>query len=112
MADRSARVLTPVALFEFGNLATTLLILRATDLPHADTRSLTAATTLAVLLYAAHNAAATAASFAGGQVADRLNPRVVLAGGAVVYVASYALFAVPSTVGRSSCSRFCRPVSA
>jgi MFS family permease len=52
------RALTPAALFELGNLATTLLILRATDLLHADGRSLTAATSLAVLLYAAHNAAA------------------------------------------------------
>lgn len=88
------RVLTPVALFECGNLATTLLILRATDLLHTDTRSLTAATSLAVILYAAHNAAATAASLGGGQLADRLNPRLVFAAGAVVYVASYALFAV------------------
>lgn len=89
-----ARVLTPVALFEFGNLATTLLILRATDLLHTAGRSLTAATTLAVLLYAAHNAAASAASLVGGQVADRINARIVFAGGAAMYVLSYALFAV------------------
>ncbi|MDQ2796619.1 MAG: MFS transporter [Actinomycetota bacterium] len=88
------RALTPVALFEFGNLATTLLILRATDLLHTDTRSLTAATSLAVLLYAAHNAAATVASLGGGQIADRINPRVVFATGAGVYVASYLIFAV------------------
>lgn len=88
------RTLTPVALFEFGNLATTLLILRATGLLHTDTRSLTAATSLAILLYAAHNAAATAASLGGGQIADRINPRVVFATGAAAYVASYLLFAV------------------
>lgn len=88
------RVLTPVMLFEFGNLATTLLILRATDLLHTDSRSLTAATSLAILLYAAHNAAATAASLVGGQIADRVNPRVVFSSGAAVYVASYLLFAV------------------
>jgi MFS family permease len=87
------RALTPAALFEFGNLATTLLILRATDLLHADGRSLTAATSIAVVLYAAHNAAAAIASLGGGQVADRFNPRIVFASGAVVYVASYLLFA-------------------
>ncbi|XAS77157.1 MFS transporter [Dermatophilaceae bacterium Sec6.4] len=88
------QVLTPVALFEFGNLATTLLILRATDLLHTDARSLTAATSLAILLYAAHNAAATVASLGGGQLADRINPRVVFAAGAATYVLSYLLFAV------------------
>jgi len=87
------RALTPAALFELGNVATTLLILRATDLLHAGDRSLTAATSIAVLLYAASNAAATIASLAGGQLADRANPRVVFAAGAAVYVASYALFA-------------------
>jgi len=51
-----ARALTPAALFELGNLATTLLILRATNLLHADGRSLTAATSLAILMYAAHMA--------------------------------------------------------
>lgn len=67
-----ARVLTPVALFELGNLATTLLILRATDLlattgPGGTGRDLTAAaTSLAILLYAAHNAAATVAALVGG----------------------------------------------
>jgi MFS family permease len=93
-----ARVLTPVALFELGNVATTLLILRATDLLHTGSghgtgRDLTAATSLAVLLYAAHNAAATVASLGGGQLADRLDPRFVFAAGASVYVLGYALFA-------------------
>jgi len=87
------RALTPAALFELGNVATTLLILRATDLLHADGRSLTAATSIAVLLYAAHNAAATLASLGAGQLADRVNPRAVFAAGAAVYVASYLLFA-------------------
>ena len=60
------RVLAPVALFELGNVATTLLILRATGLLHTSGRSLTAATSLAILLYVAHNAAATATALAGG----------------------------------------------
>lgn len=91
------RVLTPVALFELGNVATTLLILRGTDLLHTGSghgRDITAATSLAILLYAAHNAAATVASLGGGQLADRLNPRLVFAAGASVYVAGYLLFAI------------------
>jgi MFS family permease len=94
-----ARTLTPVALFELGNLATTLLILRATDLLHADGtgRSVTAATSLAILLYAGHNATATVAALAGGQLADRIDPRMVFAAGGIVYVAGYVLFAVGVT---------------
>ena len=53
-----ARVLVPVACFELGNLATTFLILRATTQLEATGRSATAATSLAILMYAAHNAAA------------------------------------------------------
>src|SRR5206468_408197 len=52
------RVLAAPTLFELGNLATSLLILRATQLLHTDGRSLTHATSIAVLLYAAHNLAA------------------------------------------------------
>jgi MFS family permease len=93
------RTLTPVALFELGNLATTLLILRATDLLDAagTGRSATAATSLAILLYAGHNAAATLAALGGGHLADRLDPRVVFAAGGVVYVTGYGLFAAGPT---------------
>lgn len=91
------RALTPAALFELGNLATTLLILRATDLLHVagadELRSLTGATSMAILLYAAHNGAATLASLAGGSLADRISPRIVFAAGSAVYVIGYLLFA-------------------
>ncbi|MGH3471835.1 MAG: MFS transporter [Nocardioidaceae bacterium] len=87
------RALTPATLFELGNLATTLLILRATDLLHDDGRSLTAATSLAIILYAAHNAAAAVAALAGGHLIDRVSPRAVFAGGALVYVFGYLVFA-------------------
>lgn len=89
-----ARILAPAALFELGNVATTLLILRATDLLHTESRSLTAATSVAILMYAAHNGAASLAAAGGGQLADRANPRVVFALAAGVYVVAYALFAV------------------
>lgn len=87
------RTLAPAALFELGNVATTLLILRATDLLQADGRSLATATSIAILLYAGHNAAAMVASFAGGHAVDRFGPRRVFGLGAVVYVAAYAAFA-------------------
>lgn len=88
------RALTPAAFFELGNLATTLLILRATNLLNTSSRTLTAATSLAILLYAAHNAFATIASIIGGQLADRFNPRMVFGAGAAVYVISYGTFSL------------------
>jgi len=75
-------------------VATTLLILRATQLLHHDNRSLTGAASLAILLYAGHNALATIASVAGGHWIDRTGPRVVFTAAAGLYVAAYGLFAV------------------
>ena len=49
------RPLLPILAFELGNMATTLLILRATTLLHVGGRSIAAATSLAVLIYAGHN---------------------------------------------------------
>ncbi len=89
-----ARTLAPAALFELGNVATTLLILRATTLLHTDGRTLAAATSLAILLYACHNAAATLSALGGGHLLDRAGPRVVFASGAAAYVVGYGIFAV------------------
>ena len=88
------RVLTPVALFELGNLATTLLILRATDLLQAGGRDATAAASVAIVLYAAHNAAASVASIGGGHFADRFTARHVFTAAAALYAAGYTVFAV------------------
>ncbi|OMB93589.1 MFS transporter [Mycobacterium colombiense] len=87
------RALAPVALFEFGNVATTLLILRATQLLSTPYRSVTAATSLAILIYASHNMIATLASLVAGRWYDRAGPRIVFATGAAVYVIGYGLFA-------------------
>ncbi len=87
------RALVPVLLFEFGNLATTLLILRATQLLTSPQRSVAAATTAAILIYAVHNVVATFASLAAGRWFDRAGPRVVFAAGAAVYVLAYGGFA-------------------
>jgi len=82
-----------VAAFELANVATTLLILRATQLLDTDARRTAAATSIAILLYAGHNAAATVSAMVVGRLVDRFGPRPVFAAGAAVYVASYALFA-------------------
>lgn len=87
------RALLPVALFEFGNVATTLLILRSTQLLTSPQRTVTAATSLAILTYAGHNAVATAASVAAGRWYDRTGPRAVFAIVAGVYVIGYGAFA-------------------
>lgn len=90
------RPLLPIAAFELGNMATTLLILRATTLMHHGGRSLATATTLAILLYAGHNLAGSGTAYAGGHWIDRRGARTAFVGGAVVYTVSYLLFALTS----------------
>ncbi|MGH2997744.1 MAG: MFS transporter [Gaiellaceae bacterium] len=90
------RPLLPIGAFELGNVATSLLILRATTLLHHGGRSVAAATTLAVLIYAGHNLVASFVAYGGGHWLDRAGPRVVFASGAAVYIAGYALFALPT----------------
>jgi MFS family permease len=87
------RALVPILLFEFGNLATTLLILRATQLLTSQHRSVATASSVAILLYAGHNAVATLASLGAGRWYDRVGPRRVFAAGAAVYVIAYGAFA-------------------
>jgi MFS family permease len=87
------RALFPVTAFELGNMATTLLILRATQLLHHGGRSLTAAATLAILIYAAHNAFGSGVAYAGGHWIDRTRPRRAFVSGAALYAAAYAMFA-------------------
>jgi MFS family permease len=87
------RALLPVALFEFGNIATTLLIPRSTQLLTSPQRTVTAATSLAILIYAGHNVVATVAALAAGRWYDRTGPRAVFATGAAVYVIGYVVFA-------------------
>jgi MFS family permease len=89
------RPMLPVALFELGNITTTLLILRATQLLQHGSRSLTAAASLAILLYAGHNATASIVALFGGAWIDRRGPRAVFAAGAAAYVLAYGGFAFP-----------------
>jgi MFS family permease len=87
--------LLPIAAFELGNVATSLLILRATTLLHHGGRSIATATSLAVLIYAGHNLFGALVAYSGGHWLDRAGARVVFATGAAVYVAAYTLFALP-----------------
>jgi MFS family permease len=89
-----ARPLVAISLFEFGHCATTLLILRSTDLLHHGGRSLVAATSLAIVLYAANNLVGAIVALGGGRWIDRVGPRVPFAGGALLFACSYAIFAV------------------
>jgi MFS family permease len=89
------RLMGAVAAFEVGNVAATLLILRATELL-TPTRGVTAATTLALVLYTLYNVAATGASLPAGRLADRLGSRgpvIVLTAGTGLFLAAYLGFA-------------------
>jgi MFS family permease len=86
--------LRPIVPFELGNVATTLLILRATQLLAGGGRSVQAAASLAILIYAGHNVVAAGASVLGGRRVDRSGPRAVFGAAAGLYVLAYAGFAV------------------
>lgn len=88
------RPLTPIAMFEFGNVATTLLILRSTQLLLADGYGLATATSVAVLIYAGHNAFAAVVAYLGGHWVDRAGPRSAFTTGAGLYVLAYVGFSI------------------
>jgi MFS family permease len=87
------RVWLPIGAFEMGNMATTLLILRATELLTPD-RGIDAATSVALVLYAVHNLAATIVAIPAGQVADRWGFRPVLTGGFLGGLVAYLLLGI------------------
>ncbi|MGW3248498.1 MFS transporter [Streptomyces sp. NPDC001070] len=94
------RLMGAVAAFEVGNVAATLLILRASDLLTPEHGAKTA-TTIALGLYTAYNVAATIASIPAGRLSDRLGTRgpiLVLAGGVLAFAAAYGIFAVTGAV--------------
>lgn len=80
----------PIGAFEVGNLAT-LLILRATELLTPD-RGVEAATSIALLLYAGHNLAATVISVSAGKAADRWGFQPTLTTGFMLGLAAYLTF--------------------
>jgi MFS family permease len=88
-----------VSVFEFGNVAATLLILRATDLLTPG-RGVDAATRTAIGLYVTCNLAATLTSVPAGRLGDRTGAVRVLAYGVGASVLAYGIFAAgPGGVG-------------
>lgn len=81
-----------VGAFEIGNIAATLLILRATELLTPG-RGEGTAVKIALVLYAGYNLAATVASIPAGRLSDRHGPRAVLVAGAALFAAAYLVLA-------------------
>ena len=99
LADALGRLMLAVAAFEAGNVAATLLILRASQLltPGHGAKG---ATTLALALYTGYNTAATLVSIPAGRFSDRLGalgPVRVLTAGVGAFSAAYALFTLDTT---------------
>lgn len=92
LSGRLGRLLVGCTAFEFANCATTLLILRATELFEPG-RSQDGATQLALWLYVAYNVAATSTSLPAGHLGDRVGAPRVLALGAACFVVAYTWFA-------------------
>jgi MFS family permease len=92
LTGQLGRLMVGVSAFEFGNVAATLLILRATELL-APGRDQDQATQLALGLYVAYNLAATLASVPAGRLGDRRGGVLVLALGVGLFGLAYAGFA-------------------
>jgi MFS family permease len=95
LRDRLGRLLAGISVFELGNIAATLLILRATDLLEPG-RGQDAAAQQAIALYVLYNLAATLVSVPAGHRGDRRGAVRVLAGGIACFALAYAGFAAAS----------------
>ena len=100
LRGQMGRVLAGFAAFEVGNVAATLLILRATDVLIPG-RGVEVATQIAIALYVVYNVAATLTSFPAGGLSDKLGrrgPLLVTAVGVAAFLAAYLVFAVSGPV--------------
>lgn len=79
---------TGIAAFEVGNIAATLLILRATEVL-TPARGAETAMTLAIGLYVAYNVAAAIASLFAGRAVDRRDSVTVLTAGVSLFGGAY-----------------------
>jgi MFS family permease len=86
------RLMIGISLFELGNIAATLLILRATELLEPG-HGQDSAVQIALALYIAYNLAATLVSLPAGRFGDRRGNTIVLAAGVAAFAAAYLLFA-------------------
>ena len=92
LQGRLGRMMIGISAFELGNVAATLLILRATELLRP-AHGREAATQLGIGLYVAYNAAATLSSLPAGKVSDAKGTTRVLAFGVSMFALAYAGFA-------------------
>ena len=86
------RLMVGIGAFELGNIAATLLILRATDLL-SPSHGQDSAVQIALLLYTAYNLAATIASVPAGRMIDRRGAVRVLGAGVACFLVAYVGFA-------------------
>lgn len=93
LRGRLGRVMIGITAFEFGNVAATLLILRATELLLPD-YGRQASTQLAIGLYVVYNIAATLTSVPAGRVSDARGTTRVLAFGVAMFALAYLGFAI------------------
>ena len=89
LRGRLGVLLIAVALFEAGNVAASLLILRTTELLTPG-QGLEAATTTAIALYVGYNIAATLVSIPAGRAVDTRGPRLVFGLGIAAFALAYA----------------------
>lgn len=97
MRGRLGRLMWSISAFEMGNVAATLLILRATQLL-TPSRGLTAATEIGILLYLSYNVSATIFSLPAGHVIDRLGAVLTLAIGSAAFLVAYVVFALTDAI--------------
>jgi MFS family permease len=85
---RLGRMMLGIGAFELGNVAATLMILRATELLSPGSGP-DPATSMAIVLYIGYNVAATLASVPAGHASDRRGPTVVLVTGVALFGVAY-----------------------
>jgi MFS family permease len=87
------RILAGVGAFELGNVAATLMILRATELL-VTSRGQDSATAIALAMYVAYNTAATLSSVPAGRLVDRAGPVRAMVFGVALFLLAYVAFAL------------------
>ncbi|MGH3693105.1 MAG: MFS transporter [Pseudonocardiaceae bacterium] len=100
LSDQLGRVMTGFIAFEVGNVAATLLILRATDVLTPG-HGVQEATQIGIALYVLYNISATITSFPAGRFSDKLGrpgPLLVTAAGVAAFLLAYGLFAISGPV--------------